>query len=66
MELNEISNIFQEKIDNNESFLSKYAIKQINSERKNKECKEKRSYSRAYQIERDRVIRTNTERRLKH
>ena len=37
MELNEISNIFQKKIDNNESFLSKHAIKQINSKRKNKE-----------------------------
>ena len=66
MELNEISNIFQEKIDYNESFLSKYAIKQINSERKNKECKEKRSYRSAYQIDRDRIIHTNSFRRLKH
>jgi len=66
MELNEISNIFQEKIDNNESFLSKYAIKQIDSKRKNKECEEKKSYRSAYQIDRDRIIHTNSFRRLKH
>jgi len=65
MELSDISSDFFLRNDKYESLLSKYAVKSKNSRRKQKES-QTNFYRNPFQVDRDRIIHTNSFRRLKH
>ena len=65
MDINYISKNFNKNSKIKESLLSKYAIKENSSYRKKKELIN-HSYRNNFQRDRDRIIHTNSFRRLKH
>tara|TARA_B110000438_G_scaffold264261_1_gene276806 strand:- start:8499 stop:9581 length:1083 start_codon:yes stop_codon:yes gene_type:complete len=65
MNISKISEEFFKQSNINDSILSRFAVKEANSSRELSEIKEN-LYRNSFQIDRDRIIHTNSFRRLKH